>query len=55
MPRAEPSRPIGPEPAKPFVRNRSTCNMTWPFALTITNYDGPSIAARDKSGHEPQR
>src|SRR2546423_5920875 len=38
---------IGRDTAKPFVRHPATCDGGWPFALTIANYDGPSITARD--------
>jgi hypothetical protein len=38
---------IGENTAKPFVGNPSTCDGSWPFALQITNFDGPSITATD--------
>jgi hypothetical protein len=40
---------IGKDTKKPFVRAPSTCDGKWPFALTITNFDGPSITARHKA------
>lgn len=31
---------------KPYVTAPRTCTGSWPFAMTITNYDGPSITAK---------
>lgn len=33
----------------PFIQAPATCKASWPFAITIANFDGPDITAHDKA------